>query len=603
MYGVKLKPRYTLPHHALGDVLLAAPRVNEHIRYEPDEPCPLPLMAAVAVQGAALAVTPIALQVLVNFGVGVVEASYLTWAVFMALVINGVITILNTARLGQFSVGHPLMMGSSGAFVSASVPALMVGGPALASSLIIVGSLIQFALARWLSLVRRIITPVVAGTMQMLIALSVAPPVIARLGDIPAGAPPLGALAAAGATLLVALTLAMRSPGLLRLWSAVIGIGAGCVVAALFGIYDFGPVAAAPWWGLPHWRSWAGIDLTPGVEFWTLLPIYLVVFLATGVRGVDDGFVMQRTARRRPRATDFRLVQGLVNTTWLCNLLSGIAGTAPVTSYSSISVALINITGVASRSTGYAIGALMVVLAMLPKLIALLLAIPGPVMCAFVMILLGLIFMEGARTVVQDGLDYRKALAAGVAVLAGVAVGNSSVFTDLLGDSWGRLLGSGITFGTATAILLSVLMELTNPRARRLRAELAVSALTPIDRFLSQLADSLGWNPASTERLRSAGEETLTSLLGQEDEDPQARPRRLLVTARPESGAVELEFVAAAEEENLEDRLALLSNQEEEPNEDEISFRLLRHYADSIHHRQYRGIYVVTVRVRGSRQE
>ena len=75
---------------------------------------------------------------------------------------------------------------------------------------------------------------------------------------------------------------------------------------------------------------------------------------------------------------------------------------------------------------------------------------------------------------------------------------------------------------------------------------------------------------------------------------------RLIIVARP-GEAVELEFLAVFDEENIEDRLAHLSEQAEVPAEHEISFWLLRHYASSVRHRKYHGIDIVTVRVEGSR--
>ena len=44
-----------------------------------------------------------------------------------------------------------------------------------------------------------------------------------------------------------------------------------------------------------------------------------------------------------------------------------------------------------------------------------------------------------------------------------------------------------------------------------------------------------------------------------------------------------------------------LSERAETPEESELSFRLLRHYASSVRHRQYHGIEIVTVKVAGSR--
>ena len=72
---------------------------------------------------------------------------------------------------------------------------------------------------------------------------------------------------------------------------------------------------------------------------------------------------------------------------------------------------------------------------------------------------------------------------------------------------------------------------------------------------------------------------------------------RLIVGARKEGEAVELEFVAVSDEENLEDRLTFLDEQAETPDEGEISFRILRHYASSVRHQKYHDMDIVTVRV------
>ncbi|MXY37021.1 MAG: hypothetical protein F4Y54_09745 [Dehalococcoidia bacterium] len=86
------------------------------------------------------------------------------------------------------------------------------------------------------------------------------------------------------------------------------------------------------------------------------------------------------------------------------------------------------------------------------------------------------------------------------------------------------------------------------------------------------------------------------------DDYESDKPPRLVVLARPATETVELEFLAVFSEENIEDRLAYLSEQAEAPDVSDISFRLLRHYASSVRHRKYHGLDIVTVEVEGSRQ-
>ena len=87
------------------------------------------------------------------------------------------------------------------------------------------------------------------------------------------------------------------------------------------------------------------------------------------------------------------------------------------------------------------------------------------------------------------------------------------------------------------------------------------------------------------------------AILTQQAEDDAANGRQLILSARPAEGAVELEFLATAAGENLEDRLAYLSEQPEIIDEHEISFRLLRHYASSVRHQKYHDLDIIAVQV------
>ena len=580
---------------------MTAAHVNENIRYEPDE-IPPPLVAIGAgLQGAMIIVGGVILTVVIVARIAGQPDSYLSWGVFAALLISGATTILQAVRIGPVGAGHVLIMGTSGVFIAVCVAALVEGGPSTMASLIIVSSLFQFLLAARLSLLRRIFTPVVSGTVIMLIPVTVMPIVFDTLNDVPDGASPAAAPTVAVVTLGIIAALVLRAPPAWRLWSPVIGIVAGCSVGAFFGLYDVQGVLQSPWVGVPL-DGWPGLDLTPGVEFWALLPAFIVVTLVGAIETIGDGVAIQRVSRRRPRATDFRVVQGALNSDGVGNLLSGIAGTLPNTTYST-SISLAEVTGIAARRVGVAIGVIFLALAFFPKFTALLVAIPGPVAGAYFIVLLGLLFVQGMKIIVQEGVDYRKATVVGLSFWIGVGFQNQLVFPELLGDGFTAvLLGNGMTSGALVAIILMVFMELTSPRRRRLEVALDTDALPKMYEFLRGFASKRAWNAAATDRLVLVGEETLTSLLSEADDDStEGKERRLVVTARANGRGAELEFVSAAEGENLEDRLSYLGETPDIPDDREISFRLLRHYASSVRHQKYHGVDIVTVDVDGPR--
>ena len=571
---------------------------NESIRYEPEEPCPPSVALAVGVQGVALVLAPMVVNVAIVFRAAGQPESYLAWAVVAALIVCGVTTALQATRLGRLGAGHLIITGPGPIFIAVCIAALTQGGPALMGSLVVVASLVQFALSMWLPALRRIITPVVSGTVIMLIAYTIVPIALDLLDDLPDGTSPGAAPCIAGATLAVATAMALRASGALRLWSPLIGIGAGCTVAAAFGVFDTQSVRDAPWVGFPS-GQWHGLDLTPGAEFWALLPVFIVVTVTLAINSVSDGIVVQTTSRRKARATDFRIVQGTLNANGIGVALAGVAGTVPTMGYTAANTSLVSLTGVAARSVGYAIGAILVGLALLPKLAALLLIIPPPVVGTYFIILMALLFVAGARTVVQDGFDVRSATIAGVAFWLGVGAENEAIFADRLEGVWQIVLGNGMTVGAIAAIAMTLFVEWTGPRRSQMRLELHPSALPAIDAFLSKAASKIGWDAQAAQRLRAAGEETLAIMLAQNEEERERHKHHLIVNATHANNAAVVEFLAAHSEENLEDRVSYLSEEPEASDEREVSFRLLRHYAASVKHRQYHGIDVVTIQVDG----
>ena len=567
---------------------------SHDIRYEADERPPFGITVGLGLQYTVVALATVVLTPAILISIAGESEAYLNWAVFAALAVSGVATTVQAVRLGRLGAGYILVMGSTAAFLPMSVTALAQGGPALLATLIVMSSIVQFVLGAKMAVLRRVFTPTVAGTVLMLIPVSVAPLVFRKLTDVPAEAPEAAAPVTALVTLAAIVLVALRLSGAWRVWAPAIGLAAGGVTGLAFGIYDLERVAQAPWIGLPDFTAYPGLDLGFGTSFWALLPGFLIVTLVGAMDTLGDSIAIQRASWRRPRAIDFRSIQGAINADGLGNLLSGIAGTVPNTTYGS-SIAIAELTGVGARSVGVCVGILFIVLAFLPKLVAVVVAMPGPVAGAYLAVIVALLFVFGVKILTNDGLDYRKSLIVGFAFWVGLAFQFDMVYPELLTGPWGELLGQGMTAGGITVVVLAGFMDLTSTRPRRLRTALAADALPQIDAFLCDFSERVHCDQRMTARLRAAAEETLHTLIGAVSQSPE---RELLVIARADGGSADLEFIAGGTEVNLEDQLAVLSEGVAEiPNEAEVPLRLLRHYATSVRHQQYHGTDIVTIRV------
>ena len=579
---------------------MTARRAEQPIQYEPEEACPPTVALMVGFQGAVLVLAPTVLNVVIAFRASGLDDTFLTWGVFAAMLICAASTALQAFQFYRFGAGQIVLTWPAAMFIAIMVSAVSAGGPETFASLLVICSLIQIALAWWLPALRRIVTPVVSGTVTMLIAVSVLPIAFDSVQDLPADASVSAGPVIAVVTLLVSVFVTLRAKGRWRLVAPFISLAVGSGVAAAFGVLDADRIANASWFGVPELPD-LGFELSPDGEFWALLPSFAILTLVLGLKSISDGVVIQQGSRRRPRAIDFRRIQGIVSVNGIGMLLAGLASTLPPMANASYSLSLINLTGVAARRVGIGVAIVILFLAFFSKFAAVLLTIPGPVVGAFLMLAMGMLFVSGWQTILRDGLDPRRVLVVALASALGLGLHGHPLMSDLFGDEIGGLIGNGVTIGAVVAIVMTLLLEALGTRRSRLEVTLDMGSLPAIDEFLSGLASRLRWDESSTLRLRSAGEETLATLLVQdEDHVEEDEQPRLIVVARPQPAMVELEFVATTRQENIEDQLAYLTDEAPIPTADDLSLRLLWYHASAVRHQKFHGVDIVTVQVEGS---
>ncbi len=529
------------------------------------------------------------------------DESYLTWMVFASLVVCGVSTFIQVRRIGPVGAGAVLPMFTAAFSIPFCISAVVDGGPATLTALVLVSAALQLVISRWLFILRRIVTPTVGGTVMMILSITLASVVPRLMQDVPDE--PVGGPITALITLAVIAALILRGSAILRLWGPVIGLVIGCAAAAGFGFYDAARIIEAPWVGLPG--QWPGLGLDFGLPFWTLLPAFLFLGVVISIQANGESIAQQRVAWREERAVDFRQVQGALAGTGVTNLLAGLASAVP-NIINPGAVAYTQTTGVAARRLGYCIGGLFILVALLPKVSGLLSAIPGPVMAGYLIVLSGGLFIEGARTVLQNEQNRQKVLVAGVCFWIGAAFQFGLFSLSGIGPVWGALIKSGITTGGVAVVVMILYLEFTNPRRMRFKSRLHIDALPELNEFISRFATRRGWDDAMKDRLSAVAEETLLTLapldleglMSDEEDEDTGEQRQLVVLVSGEGQVADLEFIGGGGEGNIEDQVRQLQQHDtEEPAENELSLRLLRSFASSVRHQQYHDTDIITVRV------
>ena len=570
--------------------------MSSPLRYEVNDNPPTPLAIGLALQFTILAIAGIVVTpaiVIQAAGMTGENNSYLQYAVFASLLVCGLCTFLQARPVWRIGSGYILLMGTSGAFIAVSIAALKAGGPVMLGALVLVSSLVQFAFAFKLSWLRKVITPAVGGIVIMLIPVTVMPIAFDFFAKVPEEHLSFGAPFVVFLTILVGVGLGILAKGMLRLWTPVIGIVIGTIAAAIIGLYDFTPVMSAAWIGIPNF-SQLSIDVSLSSSFFTLLPSFIFVTIIGMVETIGDSIAIQRVSKRNPKSPDYRVVQGAVGADGFGNLLSGCLAIVPNTTYSS-SISVTELTGVASRRVGMFIGVIFLMAAFLPKLQALIVSLPPPVVGAYLLIVLGLLFVVGLQMVARSGIDYRTGLIVGISMWIGVGFQYKFIFPDLFTGMWGELLQNGMTVGGLTAIVLMLLWRITSSRRIKTECELKPEAIQELRSFLEHICSRWRLSEATKSNIELANEETLHIL---QKSRPDNAARRLRISVHKELNTIELEYVLALEMENIEDRLAMLQESPGEFNEDDYSLRILRHISAHVKHEKYFDVDFLSVKVK-----
>jgi NCS2 family nucleobase:cation symporter-2/xanthine permease XanP len=411
-------------------------------------------------------------------------------------------------------------------------------------------------------------------------------------------------------TLVSILMLSFFGSKSIRLWAPLLGIIAGTLLSWVIGGLDTSRIEQAAWFGVPE-LSWPGFDLSFGTEFWVLLPAFIIVTVVGAIETFGDAIAVQRISHRTEKPTDYRTVQGALYADGLGNLLSGVAGTMPNTTYST-SISVVDMTGVASRKVGVFCGVFMVLLAFFPKVAAVILSIPAPVVGAYLLVLILLLFMHGVRMVAQDGLSYEKGFIVGMGFWLGMGFQIKAIFYDQMPDWMAPILGNGMTSGTIITVLLVALLSLRSGNKAHLKTKLETSALPEIQQFVQEFATRMKWDSSLTNRLHLAVEETMLALLEirgvakaeTSDSSSAAAPAsqaELHLELRSAGELAELDMAVASVDSNMEE-LIDAAKAEGTIAESQLPLRILASIAEKVQHFQFHGLDFISLSVRGRPQ-
>ena len=95
--------------------------MDDHVQYEPEEKYSILPSFVVGLQGIMLVLPPALSIVVITVLATRQGEAYLTWAVFAALIIVGIVAALQASRIGRLGAGHMVVVGVTPNYIAWSV--------------------------------------------------------------------------------------------------------------------------------------------------------------------------------------------------------------------------------------------------------------------------------------------------------------------------------------------------------------------------------------------------------------------------------------------------------------------------------------------------
>ncbi len=369
-----------------------------------------------------------------------------------ALLVSGIVTIIQCRGIGPIGLRLPSVMGTSFTFVAA---ALAIGfsehGVAGILGASLVGSLVMIIGSFFMPYVRKLFPPVVTGVVVVMIGLSLIPVAVdwfagGQKGDANYADP--SNLAMATFVLVLVVILVQWGKGIFSAAAIVIGMMVGYVVALTLGWINFEAVKNAEIVAIPQ-----------PLHFGLAFPISGIIgmsiaYLVTIVESSGNFLALGNATQTEITGKHLR---GGVLCDGVGSAFAAIMSTTPFSSFAQ-NIGVISLTGVASRHVVTVMGVLLIFSGIFPWFGALIVSIPSPVLGGAGLMMFAMIIAAGIQMLDKVERSKRNGLIIAISIGCGLAVTTRPELLDKLPSFFKEVFGSGITVGSVLALVLNLIL-------------------------------------------------------------------------------------------------------------------------------------------------
>lgn len=381
------------------------------------------------------------------------SAEQLAYLVAIDLLSCGVATLLQLWRGKHIGIGLPVMLGVS--FVAVT-PMISIGtnyGVTAIYGSILVAGLFVVIFARFFGKLQKLFPPIVRGTVVTIIGLSLIPTGIRNMagGEGSENFGSLFNLLLSVGVLAVIILLFRMFTGFMRSLAVLIGIAGGTIAAAVMGQVSFGEVMEASWFHFPQ-------PLYFGMPTFEIGPIITMIIVCSVIVVETTGayYAVARITDRELNEDD--LVRGY-RSEGLAVIIGGLFNAFPYSTFAQ-NVGLLELSKVKTRNVIFSAAMTLIVLGLIPKVAALVVIIPTPVLGGATVVMFGMVVVAGLqmlRDVDFNEQSNQLVVACSVSLALGATV-VPELFSSLP-EGLAIIFGDGIITGSLAAIFINLLFN------------------------------------------------------------------------------------------------------------------------------------------------
>ncbi len=376
----------------------------------------------------------------------------------MAMLATGLSTALQALNKGPVGSGYLCPLVNGPAFVPASLLAGKEGGLALIFGMTAAAGIFEALFSRVVGRMRKFFPPEVTGTVVLMVGVEVIPIAVPKFFGIDSTHAGLQALSFLVALVTLAVTAGFNvwGKGKMRLYSLLIGMVVGYAVSFATGILTLDHarlIVDSAFFQLPEMGKF-------GMSFSAVMLVpFMVAALSSALKTMGDLTTCQKINDADWRRIEMRSISRGMLACAAGNIASGLLGGLGQ-SVSSSNIGLSIATGATSRRIGYAAGGILILLAFFPKLAAIFVIMPTPVMGASLVFAVCFMIMAGIQIIMSRMIDARKTFVVGLSIIFGLSFDAVPGLYSGVDPMLRPMLSSSLALATICAVVLNVFFRI-----------------------------------------------------------------------------------------------------------------------------------------------